>query len=434
MPATWRNWGRIASAQPHTVLRPGDAEEVADAVIHAGRVGATVRAVGAGHSFTPIAATDSVHLHLDRLTGLRGAPTTTGEVTVGAGTRLADVPGLLAPYGLAMENLGDIDRQTVAGAISTGTHGTGLTLPGLSAQVSGVRVVLADGRITWADATHDPDLFAAARLGLGAFGIVTEIRLRCVREFLLAADEHPEPLADLVADFPARAAAVDHLEFYFFPHTDVAVVKQNTRLPAAAARSPRSPARAWFDDEFTQNVVFGAVCAVGTAAPPLVPGMNRLAARAMSRSTYTDASTAVFTTSRRVRFREMEYGIDLPDLGEAIGEIRALIRRAGWRISFPLEVRVAAADDVPLSTAYGRPTAYIAVHRYVRRPFAEYFLAVERILLAHGGRPHWGKLHTLAADRVRPRYPLFDRVAETRRRVDPQGIFANAYIRRVLGG
>jgi L-gulonolactone oxidase len=434
MGQTWRNWGRSATAYPQRVAAPRDEQQVVDVVTEAARAGQHVRPVGAGHSFTPIAVTDDILVRLDNLNGVHHVDPVTGEVTLAAGTRLADIPALLAPHHLAMENLGDIDRQTIAGAISTGTHGTGLGFTGLAGQVTGLRLVLADGSVADVDATHRPDLFAAARLGLGAFGILTRVRVRCVPEFLLAADEHPEPLGDVLDDFAGRAAAVDHLEFYLFPHTEVALVKQNRRLPVTEPCDSLPRWRAMLDDEVTSNGVFAATCAVGAAVPALVPAINTVAAKAVSTRRYTDRSHSVFTSPRRVRFREMEYGIDLDALPGAIRRIQRLIADRGWRISFPMEIRVAAADDVPLSTAYGRPTAYVAVHRFVADPFARYFLGVQDILLSCGGRPHWGKLHSLDAARLRPRYPLFDQVTAVRRQVDPAGVFSNTYLERVLGG
>jgi L-gulonolactone oxidase len=433
MSARWRNWGRSASASPERIAAPADEAALIELIADATRTGRSIRPVGTGHAFAPIAATGDILLTMDRFSGVRAVDAATGDVTFGAGTRLSEIPALLAPHHLAMENLGDIDRQTLAGAISTGTHGTGIAFTGLAGQVTGVRIALADGSILDVDRSRRPELFAAARLGLGAFGVLTEIRVRCVPEFLLAANEHPEPLGDLLDDFAARAAAVDHLEFYFFPHTDIAAVKENTRLPITAARHSRSRLRATMDDEVTQNGLFAAMCGIGWAAPAAIPAMNRLAARMMSRSSHTDISTAILTTSRRVRFREMEYGIDLDALPAAVREVRAAIERHGWRITFPMEVRVAAADDVPLSTAFGRPTAYVAVHRYVHDPFARYFLTVQDIMLAHGGRPHWGKLHSLDATRLRSRYPRFDEVTALRADVDPQGLWRNAYLGRVLG-
>jgi L-gulonolactone oxidase len=352
---------------------------------------------------------------------------------LGAGTRLADVPGLIRPYGLAMTNLGDIDHQTIAGAISTGTHGTGARFTGLAGQVAGLRLMLADGTVVECSRSVRPELFAAARLGLGAFGVLTEVTLDCVPTFLLHADEHPEPLDGVLESFVERAQGIDHLEFYWFPHTRTALVKQNTRLPADAEPQPIPRWRFLLDDELLSNAALAAACRVGTLVPAAIPGINRMADRLVSTREYTDDSHAVFTSPRRVHFREMEYGIDPAALPTVAREIAALIDRNDWRISFPLEFRIAAADDVPLSTSFGRETVYVAVHRFWREPYGRYFLAVERILAAADGRPHWGKLHSQSAATLRERYPRFDEVRAVRAAVDPGGLFENPYLRRVLG-
>ena len=429
----WRNWGRSVTATPVRSERPGSDDEVGDLLARAGREGRRVRPLGSGHSFTPIAATDGVLVQFDALTGIRAVDGSTGEVRVGAGTVLRDLCRQLRGHGLALPNMGDIDRQTVAGAISTGTHGTGLGHPGLSAQVSALRLVLADGSSADCSATHHPDLFQAARLGLGAFGIITEVTLRAVPAFLLAADEYPVPLAEVLDNFADIIGSADHVEFYWFPHTSTALVKSNSRLPPGRDAHPLPRWRSWWDDELVSNGLFGLTCAVGAVAPRVVPVVNAAAATLVSRRRYTDQAPAVFTSPRRVRFREMEYAIDFDALPAALTEVKDLIEKSGWRISFPLEIRAAPADDVWLSTASGRRSAYIAVHRYHREPFAAYFLAVERILLRYGGRPHWGKLHTLDADQLRRRYPRFDDAVAVRDRVDPGGRFRNGYLDRVLG-
>ncbi|MET3807420.1 L-gulonolactone oxidase [Nakamurella sp. UYEF19] len=412
---------------------PADEGEVAEVLTRAKRDGLTVRPVGAGHSFTPIAATDGISLRLDRLAGVRSVDAAAGLVRLGAGTRLYDLRGPLAAHGLALENMGDIETQTVAGAISTGTHGTGNDFTGLAAQVKALRLVLANGDMVDCCETERPELFQAARLGLGALGVLTEVTLRCVPAFLLEADERPEPLAAVLENFDQIMAGADHVEFYWFPHTSTALVKANRRLPATAQPDPLPRWRSVLDDEILSNGVFGLTCGLGTLMPQVIPPVNRLAARLIGNRRFTDSSQEVFTSPRRVRFREMEYAIDREALPQALSEIRNLIKARGWRISFPLEIRVAAADEVWLSTAYRRASAYVAVHRYRRDPFAGYFLAVQEILLAYGGRPHWGKLHTLDAGQFRERYPRFDDVLAVRDEVDPDRLFRNAYLDRVLG-
>jgi L-gulono-1,4-lactone dehydrogenase len=330
-----------------------------------------------------------------------------------------------------MENLGDVDAQTIAGATSTGTHGTGAGFRGLAAQIAALTLVTADGAVM--EISQGSELFDAARLGLGALGVIVDVTLECVPAFKLHAVERPEPFEAVVESYPERCLAADHFEFYWFPHTKVALTKTNTRLPMEAPSRPLGRFKRWFDDSFMSNTVFAGVCNLGNALPALVPPVNRLAAKLTGDREFTDMSTSVFTTQRRVRFREMEYALPREAVPEALRDIERLIAARGWRISFPLEVRVAAPDDLWLSTAHGRETGYIAVHRYFKEPFGVYFRGVEEIFKAYGGRPHWGKIHTLDAGALRMLYPRFADFLAAREKLDPHGIFANEYLDRVLG-
>ena len=431
--AEWRNWAGDQVSRPAHVLAPATADEVAAAVRDAARDGLRVRMAGSVHSFTGAALTDGLLLRPDRLTGV--VAITGDSVTVRAGTRLHTLSGLLAAHGLALENLGDVDVQTVAGAISTGTHGTGLAYGGLATQVTGLKLVLADGSVVQADAGADPDLLAAAAIGLGGYGVITAVTLRCVPAFALRAEETAEKLGDLLGRWDTLPAEADHVEFYWWPHTEDCQLKRNTRVPLADL-APLPRWQAALDDELLANALFGAVCRAGSRVPALVPPANRLATRLLGARTYTDRSWKVFAHRRRVRFRETEWAFPRALLPDVLRELDATIRRRGWRISFPVEVRVAAGDDRWLSTAYGRETAYLAAHRYVREPWADYLGAVGEIVRAVAGadaRPHWGKLHPLAAADLAPRYPRFTDAVALRARLDPDGRFANAYLDRVLG-
>ncbi|MEI3867153.1 D-arabinono-1,4-lactone oxidase [Microbacterium sp. CCNWLW134] len=429
--AVWRNWGRTAQAKPVRAEFPATAEAVERAVGAAARRGLRIKPIGSGHSFSDIAVAPDVLLDLSALSGIVSIGPGTGQVTFGAGTPLHQVPRLLARHGLAMQNLGDIDRQTIAGAISTGTHGTGIAFGGLATQIVGVTIVTGTGE-TRRIAEGDP-LLAAVSLGLGALGVLVDVTVQCVPAFHLEAVERPEPLEDVVAGLQERAQAADHFEFYWFPHTEVALTKTNRRLPETTPRRPLPRVGRFVDETVLANGVYRGMCAVGSALPPVIPSFSRLATRVTGDRTYLDRSHRVFTQTRGVRFREMEYALPAERVAGAFAEVRSLIAAKRWRISFPLEVRFASGDDRWLSTAYGRPTGYIAVHRYFREDPTAYFAAVEEIMLAHGGRPHWGKLHSLGADVLRDRYPRFDDFLELRRAFDPDGLFRNAYLDRVLG-
>lgn len=431
---TWQNWGRSASVRPARVERPRTPEGVQRAVQAAVAQKLPVKAVGAGHSFTGIAIAPGVLLELDDLQGLVAADAATGRVTLLAGTRLHRIPGLLAPYGLAMENLGDIDRQSIAGAISTGTHGTGARFGGLATQVVGAVLITATGDFLRVSERENADLLPAVAVGLGALGILVEVTLQCVPAFVMHAIDEPAPLEEVLETLHERVAASDHFEFYWFPHTEVALTKRQERLPESARRHPLPTLGRWGDETLLSNGVYRVVCGAGRLLPAVAPRFNRLAVRLTGDREYTDRSHRVFTQSRTVRFREMEYALPAENVVPAFRAVQDLIARRGWRIEFPLEVRFAAGDDRWLSTAHGRASGYIAVHRYWRIDPREYFDAVEEIMLEHGGRPHWGKLHTLDASRLRERYPRFDDFTALRDRLDPERVFGNRHLERVLGG
>jgi L-gulono-1,4-lactone dehydrogenase len=431
----WRNWAGTASATPARWCRPRHEAEISAAVKDAASAGLTVRAVGSGHSFTAAAATSGVALDLSGWTGIVAADTQTGLVTVRSGTTLRALGAELGGLGLAMANLGDIDAQTLAGALSTGTHGTGARLGGLATQVEALELVLADGSVTTCSASGRPELFAAARVGLGALGVISTVTLRCVPSFTLVADERPMPLEEVLSQFDALAEANDHFEFYWFPYGRQALVKRNNRRPAPGIPSP-PPLPAWrrfWEFEVMENAAFGALCRAGRAAPRLIPSLNRLSSAALSSRTYTDTSHRVFVTPRRVRFAESEYAVPRESLGHVIAELRRAVPRLPDPVMFPVEVRVAAADDIWLSTGYGRESAYVAIHQYTGLPRQAYFDRFESIVAEVAGRPHWGKLHSLDAERLRPLYPRFDEFRRVRAEADPEGRFGNAYLTRVLG-
>ncbi|MDT0269090.1 D-arabinono-1,4-lactone oxidase [Streptomyces sp. DSM 44915] len=430
---TWRNWSGTVTARPARVVAPATVEELSAVVRAAGADGLRVKAVGSGHSFTGVAATDGVLLRMAALDAPVQIDAGSGLVTVEAGMPLHRLNAVLAAHGLAMTNLGDIDRQTVSGAISTGTHGTGARSGGLAAQVRGLELVCADGSRLRCSAAEEPEVFAAARVGLGALGVLTSVTLQCEPAFHLRAQEGPMGLTEVLGELPRLLAENEHVEFYWFPHTDRTLTKRNNRLPAGEPPRPPRRARAWFDDEFLSNTLYEGVNRLATAVPRAIPRLNALSSRALAARTYSHDSYRVFTSPRRVVFREMEYAVPREAVAEVLLAIRRWVADSGERVAFPVEVRFAPADDVWLSTAYRRESAYVAVHQYHRLPYERYFRAVAEIADAVGGRPHWGKLHWLDAAALRERYPRFADFLAVRERLDPDGVFANPYLDRVLG-
>ncbi|MGI5438207.1 D-arabinono-1,4-lactone oxidase [Streptomyces shenzhenensis] len=428
---TWRNWGGNVVARPAREVTPASVEELVSAVRRAAEDGLTVKAVGTGHSFTAVAAADGVLVRPHLLTGIRRIDRDAMTVTVEAGTPLKRLNMALAREGLSLTNMGDIMEQTVSGATSTGTHGTGRDSASIAAQIKGLELVTADGSVLSCSERENPEVFAAARIGLGALGVVTAITFAVEPEFLLTAREEPMPLDRVLADFDRLWAENEHFEFYWFPHTGNTNTKRNNR--SAGPERPVGQAAGWFEDEFLSNGLFQVAQWVGRAAPVTVPAIARISSRALSARTYTDIPYKVFTSPRRVRFVEMEYAVPRAALVDTLRELKSMIDRAGLRISFPVEVRTAPADDITLSTASGRDSAYIAIHMFRGTPYQAYFTAAERIFTAHEGRPHWGKVHTRDAAYFAEAYPRFGEFTALRNRLDPDRRFQNDHLRRVLG-
>ncbi len=422
MPETWTNWARQQRCAPELIARPGGEEELCGLVAGA-RV---VKAVGSGHSFTDIACTDGLLVDLSRMNRVLAVEGT--DVTVEAGVTLHLLGEELAARGLALENQGDIDAQTLAGALSTGTHGTGARFGNLSSRVVGMRIVTGSGEPV---EVRDGDDLAAARVGLGALGVISQVTVRCVPAFTIHRVDEPRSLDDVLPRLDTLVDAVDHFEAFVFPYTRTALTLTSERTDLEPR--PRSRAQAAVQDLIVENAALGLAVRTGRAAPRAIPRINRLLTRALSRTEHLDASHRVYANVRRVRFTEMEYAIPREHAAEALERVLALIERRRLPIGFPIELRVTAPDDALLSTAHARPTAYIAVHQYRGMEFETYFRAVEAIMDEYGGRPHWGKRHYQSAHTLAPRYPGWERFQAVRRRFDPDGRFANDYTDRVLG-
>jgi len=426
----WVNWAGDQSCRPGRILRPSSRDELAEALADAAAAGERVRVAGSGHSFTETALTDGAMVRLEALSGVLDADRDSGLVRVGGGAVLAELNEELARLGLAMENLGDIDRQTIAGAISTGTHGTGARLRNISAQVEGLELVLADGSIRHLSAGTDPELLRAARVGVGALGVISAVTLRCVPAFTLLRVDSPHPREEVLDTFHERAAAHEHFEFFTFPYADSALVLERNRLDGPP--HPRGPLAAFLNDVVLENWALELLAATGKAAPATIPALARLAGRLASGSRTSDRSDRVFVNERRVRFTEMEYGIPRENGPEAVRRVIEWVRSNEYPVFFPIEVRVAAGDDAFLSSAHERDTAYIAVHQYRGMEWRPYFEAVEAIMDDYGGRPHWGKRHFQTAATLAPRYPAWEDFQRARDALDPGRVFSNEYTERVL--
>lgn len=427
----WRNWAGDQACSPAAVEHPVSVAEVAEAVERARAAGRMLRVAGSGHSFTDAVLTGGTLLTLDRMRRVLEIDRASGLARVEAGISLNELSEALWAHGLAFENLGDVDVQSIAGATATATHGTGARLRNLSAALETVELVTADGETVVVSEGQDPETWRAARVSIGALGVVTAVTLRAVPAFTLEGVDATAPLDEVLGRLDELADANEHFEFYVFPHSPLALTRTNNRVDRAP--QPPSRARAWIDDVLLRNHVFGLACAAGRRAPGLIPQINRLLARASGTSRRVDRSYRVFASPRLVRFTEMEYAIPRERAAEAVRAVLAAAERSDFAVPFPIEVRFVAPDDAFLSPARGRETCYIAVHMYRGMEWEPYFRAIEEVMDGFGGRPHWGKRHFQTAETLAARYPDWERFQAVRARLDPAGAFENEYVHRVLG-
>ena len=427
----WTNWAGEQHCAPVQYGEPASEAELVAAVRRARDAGQPFRAVGSGHSFTDAACTDGHMVSLRRMNRVLSADTETGLAEVEAGIRLRELGPALAERGLAMENLGDVDAQALAGALVTGTHGTGARFGNLATQVAALRVVTADGDVVSCSADEDADLFRAARVGFGAVGVLSTVTLRCRPAHTLRRIDEPRPLAEVLDDIDTIATTPERFELFAFPYSTVCLTRitEQTDEPP----SPPSRARELIEDVLLENAALGLACRTGRRFPGLVPRINRVFDRLITGSVRVDRSHRIYANPRYVHFTEMEYAIPRGHGADAVRAVMELVERRRLPIVFPIEMRFVAGDDALLSPAHGRDTCYVAVHQYRGMEFESYFRAVEAIMDGFGGRPHWGKRHYQSAETLRPRYPEWDRFAAVRDRVDPDRLFRNDYTRRVLG-
>jgi L-gulonolactone oxidase len=390
-----------------------------------------VRVAGAGHSFTALVPTTGTLISLERMNKIFDVDRTSGLVRVQAGITLRQLNAELDRHGLALENLGDIDVQSLAGAMATGTHGTGRLLRNLSSTVRSVELMLADGSALTVDPDSDPDAWRAARVSLGALGVLTAVTLETVPAFRLRGVDGPAPLDRTLDRLDELAAAHDHFELYWFPYSPTALLRANDRTDEPP--TSRSAARAYLEDIVLVNHGLQAFSRLGRRFPKLIPQVNRLVTKVAGSSRRVDASHRIFVSPRLVRFTEMEYAIPRRHGAEAVRAVREAIHSRRLPVSFPIELRFVAGDDALLSPAHGRDTCYIAVHVFDGMEFEPYFRIVEEIMNGFNGRPHWGKRHFQTAAALSSRYPAWDRFQAVRARLDPAGRFANDELDRMLG-
>ena len=421
------NWARNVRSTPAQILRPTSEMALVEMIHHTAP--ARIRVVGGNHSWSDIAATDDVLINLD---GLDQVLSVAGnQVCVAAGIRIGALNEALAERGLAMSSLGSIDEQSIAGAISTATHGSGVDHGVLSTQVVGLRLLTMDGVVRELSAQQDPVLFDAARVGLGCLGIITAVTLRCEAAFRLAETATPMSFIEATTRIPELVSAGEYVKLWWLPGADIVQVFSANRTAAPAV--PR-PVKEWLDTRLLNPILFPAVLALGAAIPLLIPMLSRIVAAIYFRpDARVDHSHRVLHIPMPPRHLESEYALPIEQAGEALRRLRALIEQSGLGVNFVQELRFVAADDLPMSPATGRVSCYLGAYTAVPRHAERYFAAFEEVMRELGGRPHWGKVFTATPDQLAATYPGWADFVALRQRLDPENRLVNPFISRVLG-
>ena len=425
----WQNWSGSVKAQPRQIVKPGSINELKHHIADYARDGRHVRVVGSGHSFTQLAQSDDVLMSLDNLQGIEAIDAEHGVVNVLGGTKLKLLGETLLGHGLAQENLGDIDVQSIAGAISTGTHGTGISFGSLATQIEGITLATADGELLECSPEQLPDIFKAAQVSLGTLGVIASVRLHVVPAKVLHYQGLRKKLSDCLDHLEEYKQENAHFEFFWFPYTEW--VQAKFINPTS---EPPGKNSLWgtLNKIVLENWVYGSLCAVSRAIPGLAKSVCKISGNSIANVDEINYSHRLFSTPRMVRFQEMEYNIPAEHARAVIGEIQQCIERHQFAVNFPLECRFVHSDDIWLSPAYQRASAYIAVHMYRGMPYHAYFSHIEEIFKRYQGRPHWGKMHTRTAQELAALYPHWHDFRRVRAALDPSGVFLNDYLRALF--
>lgn len=425
-----KNWSENVNWTPKDVLYPRSTEEVSEIVKEAAKAKRKIRAIGSGHSFTPLCATDDITLSLDNMQEISRVGDSNIAFAQG-GTKLYRLSAGLEKIGLAQENMGDINKQSVAGALATGTHGTGTTFGSISSQIEEVTFVNGKGEIHTVSLQSDPDLFRCLQVSIGSLGIITGLKLRCIPSYNLHLIKKKEKLDDVLANLEKHNAENRNFEFYWMPHTQYTQTKYSNTIEQKGKET--SAAVAWFNEVFLENYMLEAICKIAKAFPTLNPAMSKLTAAFIGDEEKIKTSHEVFSTVRKVKFTEMEYSVPMEHYKTVMQELLRAYEKNKYAINFPIENRFVMEDLPYLSTSYGRKSAYIACHAYKGVDNTKYFKELEEIFQQFNGRPHWGKMHTCDHTYLSKQYDKWDIFQKHREEQDPEQIFTNPHIKKVLG-
>lgn len=421
------NWSGFVRFTPRQVVKPGSLEELQRIVGESAQSGRSIRVIGSGHSFTPLIETDDILLSLDNWQGIEEIDLSKHTVKVRGGTKLRRLGKELLAYGLRQENLGDIDVQSISGAVSTGTHGTGIDFGVVSTQVESLTLITADGGLLECSAEQNAEVFKAAQVSLGVLGVIAYVTLRVVPMQRLHMHGRRERLGECFDNLERYKRENTYFSFLWAPYTDWVQLKflNETTEPV----SKQSALKNFINKVVIKNGVYWIISEMCRLFPPVSKHFSKLAGSSNTIIDEVDYSHRIFSTPRMVRFQEMEYNIPAEHLPTVLREIQQCIERYRFDVHFPMECRFVREDDIWLSPAYGRASAYIAVPMYRGMKYEAYFQHMEAIFRRYEGRPHWAKEHSQDAQSLAQLYPHWHDFQRIRTKLDPQGVFLNKYLR-----
>ncbi len=426
-----KNWAGNITWTPSEIAYPTSEAAIQQIVLKAANDRKKIRIIGTGHSFTALCQTEEILISLDKFQGLISAEKEKVQATVKAGTKLNYLGELLFKEGMAMENLGDIDVQSIAGTISTGTHGTGKNFGTISTQVIALRLVNGKGEIVDCSETNNRELFKAAQISLGVLGIITQVTLQCIPAYKLALQNRKEPLATVLENLKERNASNRNFEFYWMPYTKTAWTKSSNIVEAA--EPDKVNFFNYWSEYVLENYLFKLLCEYATLFPSKNIAVSKITAGSVTDVKKVYYSHKIYATQRMVKFREMEYNVPRAAYKDVFKEVIKTVNSKKFNIHFPIESRFVKGDDILMSPAYGRDSAYIACHVYAKKDCRPYFNALEAIFRNYGGRPHWGKMNTLTPNDIIDLYPEFTTFRKHRAAQDPDKLFISPYLQQLLG-
>ncbi len=422
----WKNWSESFINKPERIFYPRNESDIITLFKECKQNRKKVRVIGAGHSFTPLAVTNGILVSLHHLSGIEKIDYVNKRVTIWGGTTLIDLGKLLYKHGLSMENLGDINLQTIAGAVSTGTHGSGINFGNLSTQVTKLTMITPNGEKLIISPTENSHLFDAARLSLGLLGIITKVEIQVISAHELISVSKRSTINQVLPNLNTLIKSNRHFEFFWFPHTETIQIK--TLNPKSKANQEKLKGPSKFNDMVMENGALGLVSEISRVQPNLSKIVSKMIALGVPTGKTVGNSYEMYATPRLVKFNEMEYSIPAEHMQDAIKDINHTIDKNNFKVHFPLECRYVKSDNLWLSPSYKRDSAYIAVHMYKGMEYKQYFAKLEEVLKHYEGRPHWGKMHTLNSLDLQGAYPKFNDFLQIRNQLDPDNLLLNSYL------